>query len=152
MACLAMIISRSPSLFKSKRTHDSINNVINAIVEVRICFYDVLIKDDCSKKHNYGKLADWICSSTFDSFFDKEFYHGHVPNFKKVDNYRWELEGRGGVWIMVSLDFFKNTQGEQGPLLRELGLTFVGILRRYWPNGQELRVMKFMVNHKRRWT
>ncbi|GJS65705.1 hypothetical protein Tco_0680269 [Tanacetum coccineum] len=49
--------------------HDSINNVINAIVEVRICFHDVSIKT--SQEHTIWKSGGWISSSTFDSF-DKE--------------------------------------------------------------------------------
>ncbi|GJW27398.1 hypothetical protein Tco_0044273 [Tanacetum coccineum] len=49
------ITLRFRSLFKGKRTHDSINNVINAIVEVRICFHDVSIKT--SQEHTIWK--DW---------------------------------------------------------------------------------------------
>ncbi|GJS89772.1 hypothetical protein Tco_0772408 [Tanacetum coccineum] len=66
VACLATITSRSSSLFKSKRTHDSINNVINAIVEMRICFHDVSI--ETSQEHAIWKICGWIGSSTFDSF------------------------------------------------------------------------------------
>ncbi|GJZ21543.1 hypothetical protein Tco_0558582 [Tanacetum coccineum] len=47
--------TRSPSLFKSKRTHDSINNVINAIVEMRIYFHDVG-KIDCNRL-NTGSMT-----------------------------------------------------------------------------------------------
>ncbi|GKC12193.1 hypothetical protein Tco_1008975 [Tanacetum coccineum] len=59
----------SSSLFKSKRTHDSINNVINAIVKMRICFHDVSI--ETSQEHAIWKIYGWIGSNTFDSF-DKE--------------------------------------------------------------------------------
>ncbi|GJU36993.1 hypothetical protein Tco_1185347 [Tanacetum coccineum] len=66
MACLATITSRSLSLFKSKKMHDSINNVINAIVETRICFHDVSI--ETSQEHAIWKICGWINSSTFNSF------------------------------------------------------------------------------------
>ncbi|GJR70374.1 hypothetical protein Tco_0016439 [Tanacetum coccineum] len=49
--------------------HNSENNVINAIVEIRICFHDVSIKT--SQEHAIWKICSWISSSTFYSF-DKE--------------------------------------------------------------------------------
>ncbi|GJU98041.1 hypothetical protein Tco_1327312 [Tanacetum coccineum] len=82
MACLAMITSKSSSLFKSKRTHDLINNVINAILEMRICFHDVSIKT--SQENAIWKICGWIGSSTFDSF-DKEKVKNESWNNRFVD-------------------------------------------------------------------
>ncbi|GKA84246.1 hypothetical protein Tco_0805841 [Tanacetum coccineum] len=53
-----------------QEAHDSINNVINAIVKMRICFHDVSLKT--SKKHAIRKISGWSISSTLDSFDKKK--------------------------------------------------------------------------------
>ncbi|GKD75208.1 hypothetical protein Tco_1333490 [Tanacetum coccineum] len=97
MACLAMITSRSSSLFKSKRTHDSINNVINAIVEVRICFHDVSIKT--SQEHTIWKIGGGFA-------LGRSIRLTKISIQEVVDEYRRELEGQ---WNMVPR-FLENTQ------------------------------------------
>ncbi|GKA76060.1 hypothetical protein Tco_0782438 [Tanacetum coccineum] len=63
MACLATITSRSLSLFKSKKTHDSINNVINSIVEMRIflpCIVDKTSQEHIKQAMNLGTIGSVI--------------------------------------------------------------------------------------------
>ncbi|GJT75753.1 hypothetical protein Tco_1042478 [Tanacetum coccineum] len=139
MACLATITSRFPSLFKSKRTHDSINNVINAIVEMRIYFHDVTIK--MSQEHTVWKIGDWICSSTFNSF-DKEG-DGLTFNGKKSMNIigSWKV---GGIW---SLGFLRILKRSKVPLVGEHGLNIVRNFEDLTELGKS-ESYEFVLNHK----
>ncbi|GJS12731.1 hypothetical protein Tco_0407203 [Tanacetum coccineum] len=123
-----VMLMRSSSLFKSKRTHDSINNVINAIVEMRICFHDVSI--ETSQEHAIWKIYGWIGSSIFDSFdkesnsdgltFNGTVYHDTFQ-FKESTN----IVGRrkvSGVW---SLGFLRILKRCKVLLVGENGLTVV---------------------------
>ncbi|GKF05670.1 hypothetical protein Tco_0036338, partial [Tanacetum coccineum] len=141
----------SSSLFKSKRTHDSINNVINAIVEMRICFHDVSI--ETSQEHAIWKIYGWIGSSIFDSFdkesnsdgltFNGTVYHDTFQ-FKESTN----IVGRrkvSGVW---SLGFLRILKRCKVLLVGENGLTVVRNLEDLIELSKS-ESYEFTLNHKR---
>ncbi|GJU14663.1 hypothetical protein Tco_1142629 [Tanacetum coccineum] len=147
MASFATITSRSSSLFKSKRTHDSINNVINAIVEMRIYFHDVTIKMS-QEPYRYGKIAVGFALATFDfSEGDSLTFNGTVYHdtfqFKKSTNIvrSWKV---GGIW---SLGFLRILKRSKVPLIGEHGLSVVRNFEDLTELGKS-ESYEFMLNHK----
>ncbi|GJR63348.1 hypothetical protein Tco_1505510 [Tanacetum coccineum] len=174
MACPSRSTSSLRDCLQSKRTHDSINNVINAIVEMRIYFHDVTIKT--SQEHTVWKIGGWICSSTFDSF-DKEvskivLFLGNntIQHVSKTsgelspdgdgltfngtvyhDTFQFKKSTNivgswkvGGIW---SLGFLRILKRSKVPLVGEHGLTVVRNFEDLTELGKS-ESYEFMLNHK----
>ncbi|GJV63742.1 ribonuclease H-like domain-containing protein [Tanacetum coccineum] len=63
------ITSGISSLFQGKWTHDPIDDIVNAIVKMRIMFY--VVSKNPSQEHAIRNIGIWCSPSTFNSF-DKE--------------------------------------------------------------------------------